>query len=310
MDRFREFRNLSVRWIVALAWAGTVLSTVVLIGLAAWLFPRELAAGGTGVPVAVVWTVLAATAMAGLVLWLSLDRLLVARLHDRRGLPARPEYFDFNSVARPLHGEEIDGKSLRQLGYVVFDTETTGLHPEAGDEIISIAALRLRDGDIDETGAFSRLVDPHRPIPVASTRFHGITDDMVSGEAPIAEVLAAFHDFVGDAILVAHDADFDMAFLHRRERDAGVEFANVVLDTLLISVFVDPSSRNQSLDAVAERLGVAIEGRHTALGDSLATARIFHKLLDRLDARGITTLGQVVEACAKIERVRRSRRRL
>lgn len=305
MDRFRLFRDLSVRRIVALAWAGTTLSTILLIGLAAWLLPRELASGGAGVPVAVVWAGLAAAVAAGVVPWLVADRLLVARLYDRRSLPARPEFHDLNSADRPLHGDEIDGKSLHELSYVVFDTETTGLYPGDGDEIISIAALRLRDGEIDEAGAFSRLVDPGRPIPPASTRFHGITDDMVSGEAAIADVLVAFRDYVGDAILVAHDADFDMAFLKRKEREAGVEFANVVLDTLLISVFVDQTSRNHSLDAVAERLGVGIEGRHTALGDSLATARIFHKLLGRLGARGITTLGQVVQACARIERARR-----
>ena len=100
-----------------------------------------------------------------------------------------------------------------------------------------------------------------------------------------------------------------MTFLKLKERDSGVEFANVVLDTLLISVFLDHASRNHSLDAVAERLGIEIEGRHTALGDSLATARIFWKQLNRVEARGITTLLQVVEACSKIERVRRSRRR-
>ncbi len=297
MDRLRLFRDMSVRRIVALACVVTLLSTVVLIGLAAWLFPGELAA------------VLAAVVVAALIPWLLTDRLLVARRHDHRSLPARPEFYDFKAVARPVHGDEIVGMSLRDLRYVVFDTETTGLHPEEGDEIISIAAVRLQNGEIDEVGAFSRLVHPGRPIPPASTRFHGITDDMVRGEPPIAEVLPEFRDYVGDGILVAHNADFDMAFLKLKEQHSGVEFANVVLDTLLISVFVDHASRNHSLDAVAERLGVEVEGRHTALGDSLATARIFWKLLNRMEARGITTLAQVFEACAKIERVRRSQRR-
>ena len=305
----RQFRDTSVRRIVALACVGTSLSTVLLIGLAAWLYPRELVGGGAGVPVVVVWAALAAVVAAGLVLWLTVDRLLVARLHDRRSLPARPEFYDFKAVDRPLHGDEIAGKSLRDLRYVVLDTETTGLRPEDGDEIISIAAVRLQSGKIDETGAFSRLVHPGRLIPAASTRFHGITDHMVRDEKRITDVLPEFRDYVGDGILVAHNADFDMTFLKLKEPDSGVEFANVVLDTLLISVFLDHASRNHSLDAVAERLGVEIEGRHTALGDSLATARIFGKQLNQLEARGITTLRQVVEACSKIERVRRSRRR-
>jgi DNA polymerase-3 subunit epsilon len=299
MDRMRLFREMSLRRTVALAGAATAVSTVVLIGLATWLFPRELA------------VLLAAVFVAALVPWLVVDRLLVARLHDRRNLPARPEFYDFRVAERPLHGDEIGGdeiggKSLSELRYVVFDTETTGLHPGDGDEIISIAAVRLEGGEIDEAGAFSRLVDPGRPIPPASVRFHGITDDMVKGERSIAEVLSEFRDYVGDAILVGHNADFDMTFLKLKERLTGVEIANVVLDTLLISVFVDHASRNHSLDAVAERLGVAVVGRHTALGDSVATARIFLKLLYRLEARGVTTLGQVAEACAKIERTRRS----
>ena len=190
---------------------------------------------------------------------------------------------------------------------MVFDTETTGLRPSEGDEIISIAAVRCRLGEIDETDAFSRLVDPGRPIPRASIRFHGITDDMVAGEPPIGDVLPAFQAYVGDAVLVAHNADFDMTFLRLKEAETDIEFANVVLDTLLISVFLDPVSRNHSLEAIAERLGVEVEGRHTALGDSIVTARVFCKLLPRLEARGITTLGQVLDASAQIRRARGAR---
>ena len=276
----RLFPRIGARWIVLLACTGTLLLCVALFGLAAVFLRVELAVGGSGVQVSVIWTIIALTIAAGGPLWLLVDRQLTAYLYDRRNLPARPEFYDLKSQDRPIHGDEIAGKPLRDLSYVVFDTETTGLRPGGGDEIISIAAVRLQNGDIDEAGAFSRLVNPGRPIPPGSTKFHGITDDMVKNENPITDVLKAFRDYVGDAILVAHNADFDMAFLKLKEQESGVEIANVVLDTLLISVFVDYAARNHSLDSVAERLAVEVEGRHTALGDSIATAKIFSKQLE------------------------------
>ncbi len=95
------------------------------------------------------------------------------------------------------------------------------------------ADLRIVDGEIRRDGAFTRLVNPGRPIPKQSIRFHGITDEMVRGEAPAAEVLPAFHDFIEDAVLVAHNAAFDMKFLKLKESACGRRFDNLVLDTLL-----------------------------------------------------------------------------
>lgn len=309
MDRLRQFKEMSTRRIVALAFAGAVLWTAFLFGLAAWLSPLQLAAGGRGVPVGLIWAALAMAVFAAAILWLMADRLLLARQHDHRSLPARPEFYDFHDLNQPMHWDEIDGKSLGELRYVVFDTETTGLRPSRGDEIISIAAVRVEDGDIDEAGAYSRLVNPGRPIPPASIKFHGITADMVRGEDGIAAVLPSFRDFVGDAILVAHNAAFDMKFLQLKQEATGIVFSNLVLDTLLLSVFLEHESQNHSLDAIAERMGVTVEGRHTALGDSLATARVFGKMLNRLEARGITSLRQVVEASSKIEHVRKLQER-
>lgn len=309
MDRIRQFREMSTRRIVALAFAGAALPVLVLCVLAAWLLPAELADGGAGVPVAAVWTILAVAVLAAVIPWWMTDRLLEARLHDRRSLPARPEFFDFHDLNQPMHWDEMGGKSLKELRFVVFDTETTGLRPSQGDEIISIAAVRIENGEIDEAGAFSRLVNPGIPIPPASIKFHGITDDMVNGEAGIAEVLPSFRDYVGDAILVAHNAAFDMTFLRLKEEQTGTVFSNLVLDTLLMNVFLEHESENHSLDSIAERMGIRIEGRHTALGDSIATARVFLKMLNRLEARGITALRQVVDASAKIEHVRKLRDR-
>jgi DNA polymerase-3 subunit epsilon len=236
--------------------------------------------------------------------WVIIDRLLVAREFDKKSLPARPEYTKHGIYDHPMHLEELGGRDLKSLTYVVFDTETTGLRPSHGDEIISIAGVRVVDGAIRNGDPFTRLVNPGRAIPKPSIRFHGITDDMVRDEATAKEVLPEFCDFVGDAVLVAHNAAFDMRFLKLKESDTGAVFDHLVLDSLLLSVFLEPQSRNHSLDAIAERLGVVVEGRHTALGDSLVTAGVFLRMLNMLETRGIRTLGQAIEASSRISHIR------
>ena len=300
----RLLNEMSIRGAFGVLWIAAGTATILVLALAALVWPEALAGGGSGVPVAVVWGALAALGAVLALCGLVADRVLLARLHDRRSLPSRPEFRGVRNLEQPAHADELDGRTLAELRYVVFDTETTGLRPSDGDEIISIAAVRCNRGEVDETGAFSRLVNPGRPIPRASIRFHGITDDMVAGESPIGDVLPAFHAYTGDSVLVAHNADFDMTFLRMKEAELGVEFANAVLDTMMLSLFVDPVSQNHSLDAIAERLGVEVEGRHTALGDSIATARVFCRLLPRLEARGISTLGQALDASARVVRRR------
>ncbi|MEQ8664353.1 MAG: exonuclease domain-containing protein [Rhodospirillales bacterium] len=286
MDHIARVRTMSIRRLsaaaLAIVGAGGV-AAVVAAAAVGWIWP------GAGFTLLAVLT------------WWQLDRLLSARERDGRALPARPELYDFDKLNPPMHVEELGGKTLRQMTYVVFDTETTGLKPTAGDEIISIAGVRVVDGEIDEDRPFSRLVDPGMPIPKESIRFHGITDDMVKGEAPVTDVIRDFKDWVGDAVLVAHNAAFDMKFLKLKEEASGVRFDNLVLDTLLLSVFADQDSKNHSLDAMAERMGIDIEGRHTALGDSIATAKVFVRLLEMLEARGVTTLRHAIKGSVKVE---------
>ncbi len=309
MDRIRQFRGMSIRRIVALAFTGVVVILAVLISVTAWLLSDQLADGSPGVSVRYLWSILALALFATAAFWLMADRLLVARNTDHRSLPARPEFYDFDDHSQPMHWDEIQGKLLKDLHFVVFDTETTGLRPSDGDEIISIAAVRIDNGELNEADVYSRLVNPGMTIPPLSIKYHGITDDMVAAEDRIGDVLPSFRDYVGDAILVAHNAAFDMRFLQLKEEETGVIFPNLVLDTLLINVFLEHESHNHSLDAIAERMGISIEGRHTALGDSIATAKILLKMMQRLEARGITTLRQVVDASSKIEHVRKMQER-
>lgn len=224
-------------------------------------------------------------------------------------IPARPEFYDFD-LTQPPHPAELDATPLARLSFVVFDTETTGLRPSEGDDVIQLAAVRVVNGRLLSGETFDMLVDPGRPIPPASTRIHGLTDADVAGAPRLAEVFARFHAFAEGAVLVAHNAAFDLAFLRRAETE-GLRLVQPVLDTVFLSAFLFDHTGQHGLDALAERLGVAIDParRHTALGDALATAEILVRLLPQLRARGIATLGEALAVSERMQDIRRAQAR-
>ena len=207
---------------------------------------------------------------------------------------ARPEFFDFGLLHQPLATSELGRTPLDRLHYVVFDTETTGLSPSTGDEIIQIAAVRVVGGRILTGETFNTLVDPRRSIPPESIPFHGITDGMVAGKPTIDAVLPQFRSFVSGAVMVAHNAAFDLKFLKMKERAAGVAFDCPVLDTMLLSRMLLGNDGDHTLDGIAERLGIAVVDRHTALGDSLVTAAVFLRMVEMLRERDVRTLDDAI----------------
>jgi DNA polymerase-3 subunit epsilon len=213
----------------------------------------------------------------------------------RSTVPPRPVYYAFDLFHQP--GQLMLGHlPLNQLTYVVFDTETTGLDPAGGDEIIQLGAVRIVNGRLRSEEIVDQLVNPQRPVPVESVKIHGIQPELLVTQPPITEVLPQFHRFAQDAVLVAHNAAFDMKMLQVKEAVTGLSFDQPVLDTLLLSSIVHPHQEGHSLDAIAARLNVRIVGRHTALGDALATAEVLLKLIPLLEAQGITTLNEALAA--------------
>jgi DNA polymerase-3 subunit epsilon len=208
----------------------------------------------------------------------------------------RTVVYDFDLLTKD-RSNEIANMRLEDLTYVVFDTETTGLLPSRGDEIVQLAAVRIVNGRCVETEVLDTLVNPGRPIPLSATEIHGISDAMVAEAPTIDKVARRLHKFAQGAVLVAHNAPFDLAFLRRHEQALGLRFDNPILDTVLLSAIVFGQTEAHGLDALTARLGIHIaEGaRHTALGDATATAHVLLKLVPALKAQGLVTFGDVLQ---------------
>lgn len=218
---------------------------------------------------------------------------------ERPAFASRPEFYDFDLFRRSPATEALDDRPLADLAYTVFDTETTGLDPAQGDEIIAVGAVRIVNGRVLQGETFESLVDPRRRLSEASIAVHGITPDMLAGQPFIDQVLPRFRRFAEETVLVGHNAAFDMRFLQLKEAATGVRFDQPVLDTLLLSAAVHPEAQSHRLEAIAERLGVAVVGRHTALGDALVTAEVFLRLLPLLAGQGVRTLAEARAAAQK-----------
>lgn len=228
---------------------------------------------------------------------------IIALSAEHKGLASRPLTFDF-SINEQLTSAKLGDKKLRDLCCIVFDTETTGLSTNS-DDVIQIGAVRIVKGRRIEGEIFDSYVNPNRPIPPASTKVHGIRDDMVKGAPDFIAAAEKFYRFSKNAILIAHNAPFDLAFFKRDGETEERKFNHPVLDTVLLSASVFGQSMSHTLDALASRLGIEIEEevRHTALGDAIATAEVFLKLLPLLEAKNIITLRDAQEAMRKEQRL-------
>ncbi len=208
----------------------------------------------------------------------------------------RPIYVDLTLLETFATTTPLDDRPLDHLIYTVFDTETTGLHPERGDELIAIGAVRIVGGRIRPEETFDQLINPHRPLSLDSVRVHGIQPILLQDKPSIEAVLPRFHRFAEHTVLVGHNVAFDLKFIRQKEKALGLRFEQPVLDTMLLAAVVDPERSHYGLDELAAAFGIEPIGRHSALGDALITAELFLRLLPLLKRRGICTLRQAREA--------------
>ncbi|TCL56523.1 DNA polymerase-3 subunit alpha (Gram-positive type) [Kineothrix alysoides] len=191
---------------------------------------------------------------------------------------------DLKEIVTGDKGQDFDST------FVVFDIETTGFSP-VHNRIIEIGAVKIVDGKIADR--YSAFVNPDVPIPFEIEKLTGINDDMVMGAPMIDVILPQFFDFCQDAVLVAHNANFDMSFIIENARRLGLEKEFTYVDTVGIARILLPHQARHTLDAVAKTLGISLQNHHRAVDDAEATAEIFVKFIPMLKEDGADTLKKV-----------------
>lgn len=176
--------------------------------------------------------------------------------------------------------------------FVVFDIETTGFSP-VSNRIIEIGAVKVVNGEIADK--FSTFVNPQVPIPYHIEKLTGINDSMVMDAPVIEEVLPQFMEFCKDAVMVAHNASFDMSFIKENVMRQQLNKTFTYADTLGIARVLFPNQAKHTLDAVCKTMGISLENHHRAVDDAGATAEIFVKMIPLLKEQGVTNLKQVNE---------------
>lgn len=210
--------------------------------------------------------------------------------------------------AFPDIAEEISGKDIKALygmelklledhiriftkkeernqfdSFIVFDIETTGLSSKF-DRITEIGAVKVENGQIVDI--YNQLVNPEKTIPQKIVELTGITNSMVENEPTIDIVLPQFLEFCEDSILVAHNADFDTAFIFENCRRLDIDWKRSYIDTLALARALYPELRNHKLNTLTKHLEVKLENHHRASDDAKATANIYLKMLSNLTDRG------------------------
>ena len=188
---------------------------------------------------------------------------------------------DLHEIVTGRKNQGLDGS------FVVFDIETTGFSP-VHDRIIEIGAVKVEKGEIKER--FSSFVNPDVPIPLEIEKLTGIHDGMVVDAPMIEEALPHFLEFCQDAVLVAHNASFDMSFIIENTHSLGLKNEFTYVDTVGIARLLLPHQAKHKLDAVAKTLGISLENHHRAVDDAEATAEIFLKFIPMLREAGADDL--------------------
>ncbi len=196
-------------------------------------------------------------------------------------------------------GQSIDSE------YVVFDIETTGLSPKH-NKIIEIGAVRIKNGKICDT--YNKFVNPEVAIPYSITKLTSINDSMVKEAPTIETILPDFLDYVGDAIMVAHNASFDTGFIKEFANRQGLPFDYTIVDTMTLAHVLIPELGKYTLDRLCKQFGVSLENHHRACDDAYATAEIFVKMLKMIHEKGADTISELnMIGSASADKIKKAR---
>lgn len=218
------------------------------------------------------------------------DSIGIADTNDVQGFPEAMEAAEKTGL-KILYGTDInfvddkekivtnyeEGKTYDT--YVVFDIETTGLSSR-NDKITEIGAVKIKNGMIVDR--FSQLINPEKEIPQVVVELTGISNAMVENEPTIEEVILKFYDFTKDAVLVAHNAKFDISFIRREYANNNLVFNHPILDTLVLARATMTDMKRFNLGTLCKNLGVSLVGAHRAVNDAEATAEVFIKLIEKI----------------------------
>ena len=183
-------------------------------------------------------------------------------------------------------------QSVAQVTFTAFDFETTGLNP-ATDRIIEMGAVKFKGSEI--VGEYQTLVDPGIPLQPGASEITGITPTMLEGQPAVSDVLPQFIEFLGDTVLVAHNAGFDIAFLRAalETTDLGA-VKNPLIDTQVLAQKAYPRQKSYSLQSMVELLRIPPNNAHRALDDAVMCMKLFHSCVQELSFMGEITLGEVM----------------
>jgi len=201
--------------------------------------------------------------------------------HDRR--------FSLDAGLLAIIDDPIEHLPLSEIDFVVLDVEAIGAKGRPA-RMIELGAYHVRAGKIlDE---FQTLIDPGTPLPRFITTLTGISDEMLKGAPKFSEIVDAWLDFAGDAVLVAHNSKFDLALLNREIARVfpGCGMRNAELCTVALARRIVHTLDSHNLDALAEHFGLEITARHRAASDARGTAELLLRLLDQLETNGVGTL--------------------
>ena len=181
-------------------------------------------------------------------------------------------------------------QSLDNTTYCVLDLETTGISFRT-EKITEVGIMKIRNGELLDS--FSCFVNPEKPIPQKVVEVTNITDDMVKDADTIDKVLPKVIEFIGDSVLVAHNADFDIGFLKYNATALGLKLNNTYMDTLKLAKELFPQYKKYKLGIIAENLGIKVDVAHRALDDVDTTVKVFNIMLDMLKEQGVKTLDDI-----------------